>query len=83
MAMRYHPDRNPGDSEAELRFKEAAEALRKSLRDPDKRVRYDKFGHAGVQGRGWQCRLWQRGRHFAHFESDIFGDLLDSPRGKP
>ena len=51
MAMKYHPDHNPGDDEAEQRFKEAAEAY-DILRDPDKRARYDRFGHAGVQGNG-------------------------------
>lgn len=49
IAMKYHPDRNPGDSEAEDKFKEAAEAY-DVLRDQDKRARYDRFGHAGVGG---------------------------------
>ncbi|MDE7242317.1 DnaJ domain-containing protein, partial [Desulfovibrio sp.] len=49
LAMRYHPDRNPGDAEAELKFREAAEAY-EVLRDPDKRARYDRVGHAGVPG---------------------------------
>ncbi|HEX9659360.1 MAG TPA: DnaJ domain-containing protein, partial [Rhodothermales bacterium] len=42
LAMQYHPDRNPGDSEAETRFKEAAEAY-EVLSDPDKRQRFDRF----------------------------------------
>ena len=46
-AMKYHPDRNPGDKEAEARFKEAGEAY-EVLSDDDKRARYDQFGHAGV-----------------------------------
>jgi molecular chaperone DnaJ len=46
LAMQYHPDRNVGDGEAELKFKEAAEAY-EVLRDPQKRQRYDAFGHAG------------------------------------
>ena len=46
-AMKYHPDRNPGDKEAEARFKEAGEAY-EVLSDDDKRSRYDQFGHAGV-----------------------------------
>ena len=49
LAMRYHPDHNPGDAEAEQKFKEAAEAY-DVLRDAEKRARYDRFGHAGLQG---------------------------------
>jgi molecular chaperone DnaJ len=49
LAMKYHPDRNPGDSEAESKFKEAAEAY-EVLSDPDRRSRYDQFGHDGLRG---------------------------------
>ena len=48
-ALKYHPDRNPGDKEAEEKFKEAAEAY-DVLSNPDKRARYDQYGHAGVDG---------------------------------
>ena len=51
LAMKYHPDRNQGDEAAETKFKEAAEAY-DVLSDDDKRARYDRFGHAGVNGQG-------------------------------
>jgi molecular chaperone DnaJ len=51
VAMKYHPDKNPGDKSAEDKFKEAAEAY-EVLKDPDKKARYDRFGHAGVSGNG-------------------------------
>lgn len=51
LALKYHPDRNPGDKEAEEKFKEAAEAY-DVLSDDQKRARYDQFGHAGVGGAG-------------------------------
>lgn len=50
-AMKFHPDRNKGDSEAEKKFKEASEAY-EVLKDPQKRAKYDQFGHAGVNGSG-------------------------------
>ena len=49
LAMRYHPDRNPGDEEAVEKFKEAAEAF-EVLNDAQKRERYDRYGHAGLEG---------------------------------
>jgi molecular chaperone DnaJ len=53
LALKYHPDRNPGDKEAEERFKESAEAY-EVLRDVEKRQIYDHYGHAGLQGSGFQ-----------------------------
>lgn len=52
LAMKYHPDRNKGDAEAETKFKEASEAY-DVLRDPQKRQRYDQFGHSGMNGGGF------------------------------
>ena len=49
LAMKYHPDRNPGDAEAEASFKEASEAY-EVLSDDDRRQRYDQFGHEGLRG---------------------------------
>jgi molecular chaperone DnaJ len=69
LAMQYHPDRNVGDAEADLKFKEAAEAY-EVLRDPAKRQRYDRYGHAGLEGMG--------GPNFNNAQSvfDLFGDLF-------
>ena len=72
-AIQYHPDKNPGDKEAEEKFKEAAEAY-DVLSDPQKRQRYDQFGHSGVGGAGGM------GGGFSSME-DIFsqfGDLFES-----
>lgn len=71
LALKYHPDRNPGDEDAVARFKEAAEAY-EVLSDPEKRSRYDRFGHAGVKGPGGRGPEFQDlGDIFEHF-SDIF-----------
>ena len=51
MAIKYHPDKNPGDEEAVMRFKIAAEAF-EVLHDDSKRQRYDRYGHAGLDGVG-------------------------------
>jgi len=80
-AMEFHPDRNPDNPEAEARFKEAAEAY-DVLRDDDKRARYDRFGHAGVNGNGFGGG---GGFHsaediFSQF-GDIFGDLFGFSMG--
>src|SRR5215470_6711634 len=69
LAMQYHPDRNAGDKEAEDKFKEAAQAY-EVLRDADKRRRYDRYGHAGLDGLNVP--------HFNNAQSvfDLFGDLF-------
>ncbi|MGZ6540248.1 MAG: DnaJ domain-containing protein, partial [Bacteroidia bacterium] len=51
MAIKYHPDKNPGDKVAEEKFKEAAEAY-EILSSPEKKQRYDQYGHAGLGGNG-------------------------------
>jgi len=75
LAMRYHPDRNPGDEAAEEKFRTAAEAY-EVLSDPDKRTRYDRFGHQGVASDfgsgGFQ---WTDFTHAGDFE-DILGNLF-------
>ena len=74
LALKYHPDRNPGDKSAEEKFKEAAEAYA-VLADPDKRARYDRFGHAAVSGTGAGAGGFDP-TIFAEFD-DIFGSLGD------
>ncbi len=72
LALKFHPDRNPGDAAAEEQFKAAAEAYA-IISDPDKRSAYDRFGHAGVSGAG---AGGFDPNQFAGFE-DIFGSLGD------
>src|SRR6516165_4598359 len=72
LAMKYHPDRNPGDHAAEEKFKQASEAYQ-VLTDADKRAAYDRYGHAGISGGG--------PGGFGGFSGtvdlgDIFGDLF-------
>jgi len=67
LALKYHPDKNPGDEEAAKKFKEAAEAYN-VLGDKKKRAEYDRFGHAGQRGTGFE---------FSGFDSTIFSDFSD------
>jgi len=71
LAIKYHPDKNPGDKESEEKFKEAAEAY-EVLSDDDKRARYDQYGHAGVGGGAGGGFNMNMEDIFSHF-GDIFG----------
>jgi molecular chaperone DnaJ len=83
LALKFHPDRNPGDKEAEERFKEAAEAY-SVLGDAQKRQRYDTYGHAGVSGAagGFDPTIFA---DFGDILGDFFGfgDLFGRRRGGP
>src|SRR5690606_34654808 len=77
VALKCHPDRNPNDPEATEKFKEAAEAY-EVLGDPDKRARYDKFGHEGVKAQFGSGGFQWSDFHHAGEMQDIFGDLFSA-----
>nr|WP_320132776.1 molecular chaperone DnaJ [uncultured Holophaga sp.] len=90
LAMQYHPDQNPGNKEAEEKFKEAAEAYA-VLSDDDKRRNYDQFGHAGIGGSGGGGGFQFDPSQFADFQDifgsffgggGIFGDIFGGGRGR-
>ncbi|MBP9996793.1 MAG: molecular chaperone DnaJ [Lachnospiraceae bacterium] len=82
LAKKYHPDMNPGDAEAEKKFKEASEAYA-VLSDPEKRRQYDQFGHAAFDGSGGASGFGGfdfGGADFTDIFGDIFGDLFGGGR---
>ena len=83
LAKKYHPDMNPGDEEAEKKFKEASEAYA-ILSDPEKKRQYDQFGHAAFEngGGGGYGGFDFNGADFGDIFGDIFGDLFGGGRSR-
>ena len=83
LAKKYHPDMNPGDKEAEAKFKEASEAY-SVLSDPDKRRQYDQFGHAAFEGGagGGAGGFDFNGMDMGDIFGDIFGDFFGGGRSR-
>jgi molecular chaperone DnaJ len=82
LAKKYHPDMNPGDKEAEAKFKEASEAY-SVLSDPDKRRQYDQFGHAAFEGgAGGAGGFDFSGMDMGDIFGDIFGDFFGGGRSR-
>lgn len=87
LAMQFHPDKNPGNAEAEAKFKEASEAA-EVLLDENKKARYDQFGHAGMNGAGGGPGGFGGGGFqgdfgdFGDIFGDIFGDMLGGRGGR-
>ncbi|MGV3622096.1 MAG: molecular chaperone DnaJ [Archangium sp.] len=79
LAMQYHPDRNPGDKDAEEKFKEGSEAY-EVLSDPERRARYDRFGHQGMEGFGGGSGF--NNVNINDIFGEIFGDIFGGSRGR-
>ncbi len=79
LAMKYHPDRNTDDSDAEGKFKEAKEAY-EVLSDADKRAAYDQFGHDGLRGAGGGGPGGFSAEGFSDIFGDVFGDIFGGGR---
>src|ERR1700729_1749824 len=81
-ALKYHPDRNPGDHTAEEKFKSASEAYQ-VLSDPDKRAAYDRYGHAGVNGAGgFSGGPFAGGVDIGDIFGDLFGEMFNVGGGQ-
>lgn len=82
-ALKYHPDRNPGDHTAEEKFKQASEAYQ-ILSDADKRAAYDRYGHAGIGGGGFGSGPFAGGVDIGDIFGDLFGEMFSmGGRGRP
>ncbi len=81
VAMKYHPDRNPEDPDADNKFKEASEAY-EVLSDSEKRAAYDQFGHAGVEGQMGGGGFSGGSGSFSDIFGDVFGDIFGGGGGR-
>jgi molecular chaperone DnaJ len=79
-ALKYHPDRNPGDHAAEEKFKQASEAYQ-VLSDADKRAAYDRYGHAGLGGGGFAGSPFAGGVDIGDIFGDLFGEMFNMGGG--
>jgi molecular chaperone DnaJ len=79
-ALKYHPDRNPGNHAAEEKFKEASEAYQ-VLSDADKRAAYDRYGHAGLNGQGFGAGPFAGGVDIGDIFGDLFGEMFNMGGG--